>query len=464
MKKLFPLILTFFLLTSCESPSLDSKKEVIDIMMIGSASEDTLERINAKINEELVDYDFEVKISYTNNPSYDFKVSSLMLANSLPDLFVVKNRSILTTIIEEGVATNLSSYLDDLSFKTNISSSAEWSLVTYKEHPYAIPFNNKTEHRFAFAMNGEICEELGIDETKITNLEELYDVLLQVKEVYKDIPVVTSNYKSFGSIFLWESIEEDSSNHGMSALSLDGSTEIKLLTEVDEFKNFSALMRKWNKEGLIIEEPSFNKESRLELVNAKKAFGGFCSYSYLLSSPDNIYKDKNTKYAFIGDWRLDNLDSNNMFVLSSKSTKKEKALKALEEIYFNNEICKTLLYGIEGVDYTVDDKGELVQLANSSRYGTSAWCIPNNRRILRDLDEKENVYVLPSYGFWCDYSDFKKENVLCKSVMDKYFDAIVSGQIDTEAGISRCHEELIESGARRLLEEEQRQFDLFLSK
>lgn len=463
MKRYLPLILTSLLLVSCTS-NIENEKEVIDILMIGSSSSQVIERINSAINEIIKDEDYKINIMLANNPSYDYKLNSLMLSDDLPDLFVVKNRSKLVSLAEEDKIAKLDSYLENSKFATDILTKAEWLLTDIKGDTFAVPFNNKSEHRFAFAMNGKICDELEIDETKITNLEELHDVLLKVKEVYKDIPVVTSNYSSFGSLFLWDSLEEDSSNHGMASLSLDGSGEVKLITELDEFKYFASTMRRWNAEGLIISEPSFNNESRLELVNSKKAFGGFCSYSYLLSSPDNIFKENNTRYAFIGGWRLDNLDSNNTFALSKNCDKKDKALKALEQIYFNKDITKILLYGVEGVDYYKDEEGKLRQINNSSRYGTSAWCIPNNRTVLRDVEEKNDVYISPSYGFWFDYSSLKRENALCKSVMDKYYDAIISGQIDTDYGILRCHNDLINAGASKIIEEEQRQLNQFLSK
>ena len=137
----------------------------------------------------------------------------------------------------------------------------------------------------------------------------------------------------------------------------------------------------------------------------------------------------------------------------------------------------TLLYGIEGVNYTKVSDTE-IKINRESNYAAplasftmanqfNSWIEqgagePNQWEIAKKFCEDATPSKL--FGFIFDSSAVQNEVANCSAIYAEYRYPLLCGAVDPEEVIPQLNERMEQAGAGAIIEEMQRQVDEFLSK
>lgn len=170
--------------------------------------------------------------------------------------------------------------------------------------------------------------------------------------------------------------------------------------------------------------------------------------------------------------------------ISTTSTKPEKALQLLNQVWKDDYLHNTLAYGVEGVDYTIDEErskeiGSKSVIPNSGAMQTwgiwhnwlgplwSQWDSGWNRvEALREMEELNNDSPISRvFGFKFDTESIKTEYAKVSSVKEKYATVFSAGCMeDFDVFLEDARKQLKEAGIDKVIDELNKQFKDWESK
>ncbi len=152
------------------------------------------------------------------------------------------------------------------------------------------------------------------------------------------------------------------------------------------------------------------------------------------------------------------------------------------------ELYNLMVYGIEGVHYTVEkeyeDGDKMItpkdyadEGNSSSAYGLQKWIVGNAKNaylttaqgenykkiVYEVLNEGENTIPSPLMGFALDSSSIDTKLAQIKAVSKEFGSSIGSGAADTEALLKEMHTKFEQAGNQEVIDEIQRQIDEFVA-
>lgn len=254
----------------------------------------------------------------------------------------------------------------------------------------------------AFAYRGDIADKYGIG--TIENFEDFEDYLYAVAENEPDMiawDLPSSNWWIASALWFgaqgWVSI--GSLSYGMPVYTshFDPNHEVFLATDRPEYLEFVTKMQEWYEAGIFSKGILSNSTSADESFKAGRSA---VTRSGSLSGMQNLYDELQADERKDWDIRFWEFYHTNAYYKSSAQTStavsafsdnKEAALATLNEIYTNEELYDLFAYGIEGLNYNVDDKGRYIAVSDESFGG---WTAPVKNN---DYVKETVVYTFPEY-------------------------------------------------------------------
>ncbi len=151
------------------------------------------------------------------------------------------------------------------------------------------------------------------------------------------------------------------------------------------------------------------------------------------------------------------------------------------------DLYNLMVYGIEGVHYTVDKeleggdklitpKGYAEEGSSSSAYGLNKWIVGNAKNayltsnqkedfkkvVYEYMNEGEDTIVSPLMGFALDASSIETKLGQVKAVASEFGNPLGSGAVDSEKLIEEMTVKFQQAGTQDVIDEIQRQVDAFL--
>ena len=155
----------------------------------------------------------------------------------------------------------------------------------------------------------------------------------------------------------------------------------------------------------------------------------------------------------------------------------ELAVQLYNLVFTDEWLFNTLLYGIEGVNYTKVSDTEIT-INRESNYAAplasftmanqfNSWIEqgtgdPKQWEIAKQFCEDATPSKL--FGFIFDSSAVQNEVANCSAIYSEYQYPLLCGAVDPEEIIPQLNERLDQAGADKILKEMQRQVDEFLAK
>jgi putative aldouronate transport system substrate-binding protein len=162
------------------------------------------------------------------------------------------------------------------------------------------------------------------------------------------------------------------------------------------------------------------------------------------------------------------------WAVPAHSKEPEAALRFLNLMYTNSDICNLLTWGIEGRDYVTKPDGTIdfppgVTVTNvpyhtmdfvwGNQYLAKVWS--GNPPDLREQAKRENQSALnsPLLGFSIDTAPIQNEIATISNIILQYRPGLESGMVDPATGLPEFIQALDAGGAEKMIVEIQKQLD-----
>ena len=445
-----------------------------------NSSNPNVDDIYAKATE-LIKANTGADVEFVGVPfgEYEGKMQILNAAAEPVDIMFVSN---WVNNYYTNISKNVLLPLDDLLAETpklyNTLPDYLWEGAKVNGKIYAVPNQQIAAREARFAIPEQNAKILGINTEEFFNKENDYKASLEDSESYlRQLYQKTNTYAKLERI--WTDalslfgMEEVVGSYLPGAIRYsDG--EIKLFNqyETEEFKYYINKRRQWVKEGLVQNE-----------VEDKRALPGLTDESVAIPAllRVNTYKpgvevDIYNEHKFNPAWYTKSkgyLTSGGITAtmngINALCKNPALALKVLEYVNTDKEIFNLLSFGIEGVNYTLNEDGMMVRNPDVP-YKFASWALGNVFNSHLEVGQaadtweatkaiNDNAERSPLLGFNPNLDNLKPQIASCKSVVDEFLEALDFGIVDVDAAYPSFIEKLKASGADDIIEEVQKQID-----
>ena len=353
---------------------------------------------------------------------------------------------------------------------------------------------------YGFYANADLLEEYGYgpgEPGKSYSLEELEEMMVTVKAGEGDsfYPASINGLKdlTMRSFFEFDLLSGGSPSTGVLILR-DGfdNTTIENLYETEAYEEYARRMYDWAQKGYISKDAATDTSSALDHIPAGDGLGIF----YWLDEQNSTYDETmsaiqvNTyTYNMIPKYITSDVLGNILWSIPVTSVNPRKALEALNYIYKHDEAAWLLQFGIEGRDYEVieeteidgkklrrikylsDNPSALPYYQGMGVYGDRfSWPVVGETLDI-DYNQKcrESDAGIPdsrrssAMGYVFVKDSVSSEIAAVDAVREQYEKSVAYGTVDPDVILPEFRQALKDAGIDKIIEENQRQFDEWLS-
>ncbi|HML47006.1 MAG TPA: extracellular solute-binding protein [Clostridia bacterium] len=345
---------------------LVDQETVLDVMM----SESSLVPLSNDFTYYQLLYEKTgIKINFMAVPSSDFntKKSLVLSTNDLPDIMLV-GQSDLNLYATEDLFVNLSDHAAELPNFFEIVERYPVAKTTYIDgSAYAFPTLARWDmlRGSSLILRQDILDALGIDSASIKTFEDFFGVMQQVKAAHPDmVPFITRGGASNQMMILGYALGSGS------GITYDPQMEKWCYEPArPETKDVLAYLNRMYVEGLL--DPDYatlaSNEWQQKMAN-NQGFAYFDNVNFANTNlaalqsivPEAVWSVIPVPLNSFGYSRAIYTNPHQisrLWVIASKSTKIDAALKLFNELY-TEEACDLLNLGVEGVDFYRNEAGE----------------------------------------------------------------------------------------------------------
>ncbi len=452
----------------------DREHVTMKVYMFGDADTEQTEAV-AKAASEITNkkLNCDIELTRIGFGSYVTQMNLLLSSGEQVDIFPLFTLS-LTSLANAGQIHPITDILPEYGAQTlNSVSASDWACGSVSGDVFAFIPNKDKAADLGFIMRKDIVDELGINLDDVKDFNDLHDVLVKVKEAYPDMYPVVPDFRDARGLAPVDTLGD---NFGvlLDPYNSDSLTVENYFTS-DIFKDVCDTSYAWAQEGLIMPDASSNTESGNNLIKTGKGFGRF--------SHMKVGFEEETEAAVGRDlvcWRYKeplsytSKLSSSLWCVSETSVDYDRAVALLNLMYTDPELSTLFIDGIEGVHYEYKEDGSIGypegKDATTVGYARQAWGWPNEQitpvwegdapTLWEELNAfNESAKQSPAKGFVFDNSSVLNEVTAVTNVYDKYYQALLAGQLDPDTTIPIFVEEMDNAGLQTIIAEKQRQLD-----
>jgi ABC-type glycerol-3-phosphate transport system substrate-binding protein len=468
--------------SNSETPNDPSKWPVVSVQLLVGGNVKDEPVVEAALNDYLTSIDAGVLVDMVpiNYGDLNTQLTLMLSDNNNPlDLYCWRFYSNLDGIVKNEQAISLDSYKDQYPEVWNMFSDKILQTQQISGSQYALPSVDSFATFDMYMLRKDIAEEIGVadmDGQRIT-MDELDDILLKAEIAHPEYAYMirTENEPVQG-------IDSLGNDRWLGVLMNRGIDQTKIVNyyETKEFKDYIERIKKWEENGLIVDDP-LNTTLDLSLysndVVAGSYVGGY-SKEYVKALIEYLPYETvqfqltdliGVSSSVLGGWSI-----------SSISKNPDAAMKMLSLMYTDENVARYFILGIKDRNYVVDENGcawypEGVDGNNTNWNMTAPWFYPNQTLSIPFstkmttyyadmLEAPQKAQFSNAMGFIFDSSSVYDEVAACFTVVDQYRKALMYGQVDLDKYLVEFNRELKDAGIDKIIAAEQEQFDQFLGK
>lgn len=360
----------------------------------------------------------------------------------------------------------------------------EWLAACSKEgHTYGVPTMKPVALTPMVIYREDIAEEMGIDMSAVSSMEDMTDILKKVKESYPNMtPVAPVQTGEIGVSVNYGEIDFLTDDRYSPVGVLEGEElEVKDLYSSDVFREKCTLVREWYEDGLVMKDAATTTSMAAELMSSGNYFCYIAAYSYPEEDTAASLQPQCGAYPIgakiIGDAYLSTADLNALsWMIASTTDVPEAAMKFLELTYTDKDVINLLIYGIEGRDYVRNDDGTVSypegEDASTVPYTAQLSCGTLGNFFLMyptegtnpdslewEKEQNETAKTSPAMGFTFDSDSVKTQYTAVKNVISQYLPGLICGSLDPDTEIDKFVQALNDAGYQEILKAKQEQLD-----
>lgn len=489
MQTLVAMTLTIVMTMSCFVGCGKSDKDtdgaiVLDWYMMNPISimdTENVEMVEDAVNDIIfpqtgakLDFHFYDRATYTN------KIQVMLQTGEEVDIAFRTGSGSLGSEAYLDISDMLEKYAPDILAKVD---DVAWQAVTYKGAIRAIPGQNSWGRTNGWVLKKDLVEKYNFDYKSVKKLEDLEPFLKAVKEGEPGItPILMAKtgYLSAPGQQTW-----CNAIGGCIVFDVEKGKFVRQLVDNEETIERYRLMNKWYQKGYIAQDALALDSYQSEAKTGKYAvLNNTGSYDKTFKKSTDYYGFETVEiYTGLNKY----VDASSIAVVSNSigSTCKhpEKALEVLNLIWKDPELSNLIAYGIEGVNYEVDEE-RTAQIGSKSVVPVSGsestyqvahnWIGPlwdqwdstwNTLEALEELKQinetiKEKGTLPECFGFNFDSEGFETQVASTASVMTAAKPILETGSMagGFDEYLKKVNENLTKAGIDELLEEVNKQY------
>lgn len=337
---------------------------------------------------------------------------------------------------------------------------------------YAIPNYQITYSQWGFLFRKDLIDESGFDYKSVKNYWDAEPFWEFVKENHPELYPTNALYNEFADVRNTYipvdgggSYHRDDPDHKIVA---HYDKEESIAAQLGEYYNGLQNREMWEKGYLRQDIATVQDET------ADDAAGKFASISGVIKPGGEAErKKKSANYDWVQIGVQDPFTSSvasraAMTAVNALSKHPEEALRMLEIMNTDPEIFNMLNFGIEGINYTLDEKNKVELIDESGYFYNAAWAIGNQFNALLMSDQEDGIWeatdklnreaeITPINGFSFSNANITTEIANVEAVKQEFKNW--EFQDDYETRYDDFYEKLKAAGIDTILEEVQKQLD-----
>ncbi|PWW00974.1 putative aldouronate transport system substrate-binding protein [Paenibacillus cellulosilyticus] len=471
-----------------ETTGIDTSKKVeLQFYMLGNAPKD-LSKVEAEINKmALEDLNATVKFNYTTWTDWDQKYKLLLSTGQNVDLIFTADWTQYQQYAKKGAFLAL----DDLLPKAAPTLQAYvpqdmWDAVKIDGKIYTVPSTYKEYVTNGFVWREDLRKKYDLptpvdmktfeaylegikqNEPKLQPVSFGPDILNSLVGTYLDVQRKNVGALPYGLYASYDKPSEMTSYWG----SADQLADLKL------FKSW-------------VDKGYFSKNELNETESMQDKIANGTAAAILGDNPTRYNATASKMKSLHPDWELGYTPFgvtngyatpvhpiHNGFAIPNSSKHADRALAFYEKLVTDKRYNLLTEYGIEGVNYTVED-GYYKMLGDANTNGFAreamngwAWRNPEFmlfepsydgvKAIFDELDkiQKPDIFT----GFAEDYTEYQSERAALEQVVKQYLQPIVAGQVDDlEGQLQKFMDKANQAGLQKIQEAYKKQWLAYLS-
>ncbi|MED5016278.1 extracellular solute-binding protein [Paenibacillus chibensis] len=344
-----------------------SKKVVLNWYLLGDAHADT-PKVVAEWNKMLEkDLNATVKLNFTTWNDWQTKYNLLLASGEKVDMLFASSWADFFKYSKQGAFLNLKDLLPKYAPETwKEVPEQDWKDVTVGDKIFAVPSTYPEYTPDGLVYREDWREELNVPE--ITDLDSIEKYLDAVKTVKKVTPIKGKAWNEvntlFHSYYDFKNIGGDSGV--IVAKSYDTPRDVVAYPFTTEFEEWAKRMKTWADKGywtsntLSIQQESGDFiKTGTGAVYWRNAPGASGFISDIEKNYKQIKKMGYFPFTRFHNYAVPNLGINNGMAIPKNSENPERSLMVLEKLRNDPKYYDLMTYGIEGENYTLNDKGEI---------------------------------------------------------------------------------------------------------
>jgi ABC-type glycerol-3-phosphate transport system substrate-binding protein len=449
---------------------------------IGDPDKD-LALVNDKINEILMK---KIGITMTYNKmgwqEYDDRMNTLISSDSPFDIAFAPYYA---KYAKRGVWLKLDDYFMNLAKEMYLAiDPIFWKGAEMDDgFIYGVPTNKELAVREHWMYPESLVKKYNIEVSQYNTLESLEPLLRMIQKNEPDyLPMQLDRYsQNFFAMYGYEYIADN--KIPLMIQSLDATAPVVNIFETREAKHILDTLRRYYQSGFINQDAALREPGGLRRgvkVFWESASGGPLSESVwsndlgyeIVTNP--VTPEVATTEAVRGG----------MMVVNAHTKHPVESIKFLNLLNTDPELRNLFNYGIEGIHYTLDPKGQVVLSSTNDSQGnplpkanagyTGIQYTQGNWFILNTLGGSypdplnkwdqfriNNSKVVESQvlGFTPDLSEVNEQINNIEIVWRKYYPSLMTGSVDVDTILPKFNHELYEAGIDKVRKEIQKQLD-----
>lgn len=358
--------------------------------------------------------------------------------------------------------------------------------VTYDGKIWGLPVDKGFVMTPNWLYRVDLAEAAGIDLSNLKDIGDWTDVFAKFKEAYPEMyPLFIAQGGAGLMNFLQNSDYDSLGDNTGAALIGDTAKEGKVtnLFESDAFKALAYQIRDWYEAGYISPDAATTTLGDRDAVASDhywSYFGGNAGNYFANEASQNIGYEMGwvqTAKKFVAS----NSPARVSYAVNSMCEHPEKALEFLNLTYSDVDIVNLIIYGIEGRDYVLNDKGfvewpEGLDM-NTVPYTSQFACgvvgsqykqyelagVPEDNKAVMAEDDA-NAERSIALGFTFDNYAYSTEITMITNVVNQYLNSLMSGSVDVDSTLEAFNKDLYAAGLQTIIDAKQAQLDAFLGK
>lgn len=346
---------------------------------------------------------------------------------------------------------------------------------------YGIPsiYSYCTENLY-YALETD-AQTAAIDWSQVTDIDSMSDAILQLKEANPDkyfIPGSTEPY------WIPKSIDYLGDTNYLGVLTNPTeSTTVENYYESEYFLNWLEHVKEWKEAGVFSPDPLSNSNATLMnlLMGVTDGVTGYAwdtAVSLEATEAQNNLQLEGTK---VTDALSTTSDATTyMWHISAFCKEPEAAMRVLNVLYTDADAAQLVANGIEGLDYELDENGQMVYPEGASGMSDLGWAAasmaywPNVTLCKTWYYEPEDVYTQMmeknktcdkslALGFTFDSTNVTDQMTACANVVAQYYTPLMYGEVDIDSTLPEFQQALKNAGIDDIIAEKQAQLDAWLA-